>query len=453
MKNFKKICFSLLVVFLLVFSVPSILPFSDDSISVEAATKPKLNKKTATLIKGQTLTLKVSGTKTKVKWSSSNKKVANVNSKGKIVAKSKGVCNITAKVGKNTLKCKLSVETPTINKKSIKIKVGSSYTLKLKGTKQKITWSSSNKNIATVNSKGLVKGKKAGKCIITAKINKKKYTCSVIVSASTVPISTFKIDSCLSVVENDYSSIDYTISPSNATNKTISWKSSDNSIATVSSSGLVHGIKPGTVKITATCGNYTDTCIVDVLMDYEYAESLLSYNSYIINNHDQSGVLIIVKNNYHSPICLETKCSFYNSSNELIGISSDDSDTHNYRFENGSECALFLSGPPTENYVIDFKVSKPFRFGNANAISTTSKEYSSYILTTAKNESNPHSEFTYVAIVFYKNNTPIGYNANYADTKFIGASDELKFYFPKDVNNNTIIPDSYKLYVNCSMSN
>ena len=122
MKNFKKICFSLLVVFLLVFSVPSILPFSDDIISVEAATKPKLNKKTATLIKGQTLTLKVSGTKTKVKWSSSNKKVANVNSKGKIVAKSKGVCNITAKVGKNTLKCKLSVETPTINKKSIKIK-------------------------------------------------------------------------------------------------------------------------------------------------------------------------------------------------------------------------------------------------------------------------------------------------------------------------------------------
>lgn len=91
MKNFKKICFSLLVVFLLVFSVPSILPFSDDIISVEAATKPKLNKKTATLIKGQTLTLKVSGTKTKVKWSSSNKKVANVNSKGKIVAKSKGV--------------------------------------------------------------------------------------------------------------------------------------------------------------------------------------------------------------------------------------------------------------------------------------------------------------------------------------------------------------------------
>ena len=71
-----------------------------------------------------------------------------------------------------------------INKKSISIKVGKTYKLKLKGTKKKVKWSTSNKKVATVSSKGVVKGKKAGKATITAKVGKKKYKCKVKVTAA-----------------------------------------------------------------------------------------------------------------------------------------------------------------------------------------------------------------------------------------------------------------------------
>lgn len=71
--------------------------------------------------------------------------------------------------------------TVKINKKTLTLEVGKTATLKISGTTAKVTWSSSNKAVATVNSKGKVTAKKAGKATITATVNKKKYTCSVTV--------------------------------------------------------------------------------------------------------------------------------------------------------------------------------------------------------------------------------------------------------------------------------
>ena len=74
---------------------------------VEAAVK--LNKNSATLNVGDTLKLKVTGTKKTVIWSSTNKKVAKVTSKGKVKALKSGKCYIKATVGKKTYKCKIVV--------------------------------------------------------------------------------------------------------------------------------------------------------------------------------------------------------------------------------------------------------------------------------------------------------------------------------------------------------
>lgn len=68
-----------------------------------------------------------------------------------------------------------------MNKKSISIDVKKTYTLKVSGTKQKIKWSSSNRKIATVSPKGILKGINLGKCTVTAKYGKKKLTCKVTV--------------------------------------------------------------------------------------------------------------------------------------------------------------------------------------------------------------------------------------------------------------------------------
>jgi expansin (peptidoglycan-binding protein) len=68
-----------------------------------------------------------------------------------------------------------------LNKKNVTLTVGKSVTLKMKGTKKKVKWSTSNKKVATVSAKGKVKAKKAGKATITAKLGKKKYKCKVVV--------------------------------------------------------------------------------------------------------------------------------------------------------------------------------------------------------------------------------------------------------------------------------
>ena len=72
-----------------------------------------------------------------------------------------------------------------LNKTRATIYVGKTVTLKLKNNKSKMKWSSSNKKVATVTSKGKVKGKKAGKATITAKIGKRKYKCRITVKKKT----------------------------------------------------------------------------------------------------------------------------------------------------------------------------------------------------------------------------------------------------------------------------
>ena len=72
-----------------------------------------------------------------------------------------------------------------INKKTTSIYVGKTVQLKIIGTKKKVKWKSSNKKVATVTSKGKVKGIKKGKAKIVATVNKKKYSCNVIVNDRT----------------------------------------------------------------------------------------------------------------------------------------------------------------------------------------------------------------------------------------------------------------------------
>ncbi|MCH5268347.1 MAG: Ig-like domain-containing protein [Lachnospiraceae bacterium] len=68
-----------------------------------------------------------------------------------------------------------------LNKSKVTLYIGNSVTLKLKNTKKKVTWKSTNKSVATVSQKGVVKAKKQGSCKVTAKTASHKYVCKVIV--------------------------------------------------------------------------------------------------------------------------------------------------------------------------------------------------------------------------------------------------------------------------------
>lgn len=74
-----------------------------------------------------------------------------------------------------------SVSVPKLNVSSKKLNAGSKYQLKVKGTSQKVSWSSSNKKVATVNASGKVTAKKAGKATIYARVNGKTLKCKITV--------------------------------------------------------------------------------------------------------------------------------------------------------------------------------------------------------------------------------------------------------------------------------
>lgn len=127
-------------------------------------------------VKGKdTVTLKAdTNLSDKITWSSSNKKVAIVNSKGVVTAKAKGTAVITATCGEYKATCKVSVKTPTLKlaKTSASIKVGKKTTIKATATPTgTVKYTSSNKKIATVSSKGVVTGKKKGTAKITVTCN------------------------------------------------------------------------------------------------------------------------------------------------------------------------------------------------------------------------------------------------------------------------------------------
>lgn len=151
-------------------------------------------KKSISIVKGKTMKLKPvlvpKNSTEKISYSTSDKKVVAVNAKGVITGKKAGTAKITVKSGskKYVITVKVTkVKTAKLSgipaKKSIK--KGKTYKLKAvvtpKNSDEKVTYSSSNKKIATVTAKGVVKGKKKGTVKITVKSGSRKKTCKVTV--------------------------------------------------------------------------------------------------------------------------------------------------------------------------------------------------------------------------------------------------------------------------------
>ena len=213
----------------------SILTVPDVEVSaatgkVRSVAVTNLPAKQLTLKKGKTFTLKSKVTVTgkaskKVTYKTSNKKIATVNAKGKITAKKKGTakiyviskadkkkkCTVTVTVGTPVTKVKL-------NKTKSTMTIGKKQTLKATVTPKKasskaVVWKSSNKKVATVTSKGVVKAKKAGTVTITATAKDgsgKKASCKVTVKkASAAKPDNLGIKS-VKIVQGDMMEVTFT---------------------------------------------------------------------------------------------------------------------------------------------------------------------------------------------------------------------------------------------------
>lgn len=128
-----------------------------------------------------------------------------------------------------------------------------------------ISWSSSNTAVAIV-SDGKVTAVSAGSATITAKSDDggKTATCQVTVNAMLVPVSGVSLDkSSIELTEGDKVKLSVTITPENATNKNVTWSSSDEAVAIISD-GEITAIKEGNVVVSASVDNFSAMCSVKV---------------------------------------------------------------------------------------------------------------------------------------------------------------------------------------------
>ena len=167
----------------------------------------------------------------------------------------------------------VSVKSVKLNKASAGVYSGKIITLKASvapsnASDKSVIWKSSNTKIATVTSGGVVTGKKAGKATITVttKDGSKKAACRVTVKKA-VPVTGVKLNKSKAAVQKGESiTLKATISPAGATNKNVTWSSSDKSVAVVTSKGVVTGVKKGTAVITVTTkdGKKKAECLITV---------------------------------------------------------------------------------------------------------------------------------------------------------------------------------------------
>lgn len=217
-----------------------------------------LDKTSATVYTGKTASLKTTSNdaaKT-VTYTTSNNAVVTVSSTGVVKGVKAGTAVITATCGNAKATCKVTVKTSTIKfaASAASVYTGKTVTVKATATPSAtVTYTTSNKAIATVSSTGVVKGIKAGTVTITATTSTGlKTTCKVTVKAPSV-----KFAKSSAVV---YTGKTATVKATLAGVSSVTYKSSNTKIATVNSkTGTVKGIKAGTVTITATSGKLKAT--------------------------------------------------------------------------------------------------------------------------------------------------------------------------------------------------
>ena len=256
-----------------------------DSV-IYKVTKVELDKTSLTLDvnESETLTATITpsnATDKSLTWESSDTNIATVDTNGVVTAVAQGSTTITATAADGSgekATCSVTVKeaanvpvtSVSLDKTSLELTEGGTGTLIAtvepnNATNKNVTWSTSNASIATVNN-GEVTAVSAGTATITATADGKSATCTVTVTAATVPVTGVTLNkTSTSLYVGGSETLTATVEPSDATNKTVTWTSSNPSVATVEN-GVVTAVGAGTATITVTTvdGTKTATCTVTV---------------------------------------------------------------------------------------------------------------------------------------------------------------------------------------------
>ena len=297
-----------------------------DKTSMQITSKNSINKLVATVTPSQA--------NQKVAWSSSNGKIATVDSKGRVKAVSNGKCKIIATTtdGTNrTASCDVTVDIKFVTGISFDF---NSYTITnvnqtpvfrpnitpSDAEDKNVRWSSSNTKVATVSSSGVIKAAGNGTCKITATTTdgtnlSASFNITVNIKATKITLDKTKIEL---TTGKETEKITSSIEPSIA-NKAVKYTSSNTSIATVSSDGVVTAAGSGTCKITAapTDGSKV-TASCDVTVNIKTTGMKLDKTNYTFNKAETIKI---------NPVITPSKASkklTWTSSNTKVAIVSSD---------------------------------------------------------------------------------------------------------------------------------
>ena len=243
-----------------------------------------------------------------VKWSSSDTNVAKVDNDGNVTSVGGGICKITATTADGTnlsASCDVSVgiKVQSINFNISSYKITDTAQSPLfkpiispsNATQKGVTWSSSDTNVATVNANGTVSPVGNGTCkIIATTIDGTNLSASIDLTVD-IKAKSISFSSTSYKITDKAQTPSFTpkILPENTANKNVTWKSSNTSIATVSSSGVIKAVSNGTCKITATTTDGTNlSASMDIIVDIKAKSVALDKTSMQITSQNSINKLV-----------------------------------------------------------------------------------------------------------------------------------------------------------------
>lgn len=220
------------------------------------------------------------------KFTSNDTSILQVTEKGELIGVTAGTATVSVITADRTAytTCTVTVLTAptaiTLNATTLSVEEGEEFRLTYHITPEdapnkQVTYQSANPAVCTVSSKGVVKGVKVGSAKITATVGdgSSSASCTVTVTPAVQGITLNQH----SVNMWDYGMYQLKATVKGGSGQKVVWKSSNDSVATVSDSGIVFGVAKGSALITATAGSVTASCKVSVYREYDYTGTIAAH--------------------------------------------------------------------------------------------------------------------------------------------------------------------------------
>ncbi len=317
-------------------------------------------------------------------WTTADEGVAKVSTSGTVTGVKAGdvIITCTSKTDENVYSCMVvhvhePVKAVKMSESSVKLLVGaysdSKSSAKLSASIEPanayykgVEWKSSNTNVAVVDQNGRVTAKGTGTCTITAVSTEegtsspKKATCSVSVSRGVQWIEDSKGKTSTTIRCGRSETLSAKAYPSNAANKKLIWKSSNESIAKVSTNGTVTAVSPGSCQITCTAADGGGA-----------SRTYTVYTEQLVTKLTASGDTRL---GYYegATVTLSVNCTPYNASNRFItwkisdtsiaqsvnssGILFDNQNSKKFTFKKPGRCKITASTTDGSNKSVTFDI-------------------------------------------------------------------------------------------------